>query len=141
MNVGEWVGAGSGLVAIVGGGAALHPKLQRARDRARKRREDLDGVPPRIENGKTVDPGKPSLASAVRGLTETVARIDSRTEQLTRNGGQSVADAVHRIDTRIAELSANLDTWVNVAANDFAGIWEALSEAGLDRRSKPRETE
>jgi hypothetical protein len=148
--VNEWLAGGAALVA-------LHPKVRARWALRRQRLRDLDGTPPRIENGRTVDPGRPSLAAAVRDLSDAVTRIDLRTEQLARNGGVTIADAIHRIeqrvidaagkageaatsaaasDMRVRELAANLDTWVNVAANDNADIWQALSEAGLDRREE-----
>lgn len=85
--------------ALVGAYLALSPKRKARRAQRQQWVDDLTGRPARIENGVVVEPARPSLAAAV-------ARIDERTEQLTRNGGATVADAVHRMESSLATKHA-----------------------------------
>lgn len=59
-----------------------------------------------MESGVIVEEARPSLAASVHALTAAVGRIDERTEQLTRNGGASMADAVHRMEQALADKHA-----------------------------------
>lgn len=135
VNGPEFIGELAGGATVIALAMAATPKGRDARRRAKQRRADLDGRPPRIEDGREVEPGRPSLASAVHQLTvqaaamgETVQRIDAATQQLARNDGSTIADAIHRIEGTLAEKHA--ENQAGIA--ELRATAEANSEALVD---------
>ena len=117
VSVYETFGEAAAATAVLVAGISFHPKVRARLDRRRQRREDLDGVPDRVEivagQPVVVEKGRPSLAASVQSLVATVGQINERTDlinestqQLTRNGGGTVADAVHRMEEKLDEEHA-----------------------------------
>ena len=109
MSVGEIVGLAAGIAAVIGVALAASPKVRDRLHRRRRRLQDLDGIPPRVENGEVVDPGRPSLAAAVHSLAES---MDAVVAELKPNGGGSMRDRideVHALARKSSDRYATID--------------------------------
>lgn len=102
LSVAEIIGAGAGLVTVIGGTYALAPPFAHIRAERRQRREDLrtmlGGRPARKDDaGNVIAQEIPSVAASLKAITDKVHEINERTEHLA-NGG--LASIVQRVDAK-----------------------------------------
>jgi hypothetical protein len=151
------LGEAAAAVAVVTAIAGFTPQGRAVIRKRRRRNQDLDGVPPRVEvvdgTPVVVDKGRAPLAASVAQLIDKVDQIHQATLELTRNGGGTVADAVHRMELKLDEKHAENRHDIAELQETAQGNADALREvatlagraataaASADQRSREHDAE
>lgn len=89
--------------------------------------------------GEIADQLLPNHGSSLYDQMETWAvvfrnRLDKLTEDIRRNAENQVV-----MQRELRRANANISSYTEIAAHDFAEIWESLEPLGIDRRDPDRD--
>jgi len=123
--VGEVIGAAITAAVGIGGWAITRPQRRREAERARleeEARREHDRLIRDEILGHEAGPGYP----AKPGLSARLAIVETRTEQLEPNHGQSLVDRVAEMQGALTNLSDQLVQHLDDDRQSFERIWRAI---------------